>query len=489
MLKCLKAARSLHMTHTLSLNSLCRLHTNLAEVDIQKIDEVAKNLPLIADLNRANVFIDCLTKEGQHAVVVAEAAPETAPSVYERPVAGKFVYEAFEPAVFYTLQNGKPMSLNRALTQEGKTVEQSVVPIKGFNNRVIATLIMEKDISEVVERQEKMKTLSNTNDTLSEILMEMTENASLIPEFIGEALFFIDPNLNILYFNSAAFNLVSEVCSSECKVGNQIIEYFPCLEELFYHPEKLFMHEVTILNKVFQVKKVSLKQENPTNGAFITFRDMTELRERERELVVKSVMIQEIHHRVKNNLQTIASLLRLQMRRGLPEESKAHFVESLNRILSIASVYEIILSNSSVDNVDILSLIEKIGNMLVYSSTDENKNISIEYSGTQLFTESDKAVSIALIINELIQNCMKHAFKGREEGKVHVSFQQNNCEIEVTIKDNGIGYSKEAKPSLGLDIVTMMVTHDLSGQFSIERTANGTMASARFPLERGGHRD
>ncbi len=119
------------------------------------------------------------------------------------------------------------------------------------------------------------------------------------------------------------------------------------------------MHEVTILNKVFQVKKVSLKQENPTNGAFITFRDMTELRERERELVVKSVMIQEIHHRVKNNLQTIASLLRLQMRRGLPEESKGHFVESLNRILSIASVYEIILSNSSVDNVDILSLIEK----------------------------------------------------------------------------------------------------------------------------------
>ncbi len=65
------------------------------------------------------------------------------------------MYEAFEPAVFYTLQNGKLMSLNRALTQEGKTVEQSVVPIKGFNNRVIATLIMEKDISEVVERQEK----------------------------------------------------------------------------------------------------------------------------------------------------------------------------------------------------------------------------------------------------------------------------------------------------------------------------------------------
>ncbi|TYR78918.1 histidine kinase [Priestia megaterium] len=475
------------MTRTISLDALCRLHTNLAKEDIGKIEEIASNLRLTADLNRANVFIDCLTNEGKHAIVVAEAIPQTSTSVYENPVVGKFVYEAFEPAVFFTLRTGKQMFLNRALTQEGKTVEQSVVPIKGANNRVIAALIMEKDISESVRNQERMKTLSKTTETLSEILIGIAEKRSIIPEIMGEALFFINPELNIVYFNLTAFNLVSEVCASECIVGTSITDYFPCLEHIFDHPDKLFMEELTIANKVFQVKKVSLDEYDQTSGALITFRDMTELREKERELVVKSVMIHEIHHRVKNNLQTVASLLRLQMRRGVSKESKVHFLESLNRILSIASVYEIILSSSSVDDVEVLSLIEKIGNILVYSPDHEDKDITIEYTGTKLLIPSDKAVSMALVINELIQNCVKHAFRGREKGKIHVTFEQNGQEIAVQIKDNGVGYSEEAKPSLGLDIVKRMITHDLSGEFVIKCSEKGTVASVRFPLERRGY--
>lgn len=475
------------MTNTKSIDLLCRLHTNLVEEDIQKLEEVARNLCLIADLNRANVFIDCPTKEGKHAVVVAEAVPETAGSVYKKPVVGKFVYEAFEPAVFFTLRTGKQMFLNRALTQEGKTVEQSVVPIRGLGNRVIATLIMEKDISETIQCQAEMKALSETTETLSEILIGMTEHSPIIPEFIEEALFFIDPQLNILYFNPAAVNLVSEVCASECKVATPIVQYFPCLQDIFHDSEQLLMKEVNILNKIFQVKKVSLDQHEKTNGIFVIFRDITELREKERELVVKSVMIREIHHRVKNNLQTVASLLRLQMRRGIPEESKVYFLESLNRILSIASVYEIILSNSSVDDIEILSLIEKIGNMLVDSEHHEHTNITIEYEGPKFLIPSNTAVSIALVINELIQNCVKHAFRGRKEGKIYVSFQQNGHEIEVLVEDNGVGYSDQAKPSLGLEIVKMMIEHDLAGQFTIQCNQKGTAAVVRFPLEKGGY--
>src|SRR5690606_3773130 len=136
---------------------------------------------------------------------------------------------------------------------------------------------------------------------------------------------------------------------------------------------ELLVKELKMMKKVFRVKKISLQVEGKSNGTFIILKDLTELREKEREIAVKSVAIREIHHRVKNNLQTVASLLRLQMRRGVPEESKVHFVESLNRISSIASVYEIILSSSGVDEVDIYSLIEKIGNMLVYEAKHEQK--------------------------------------------------------------------------------------------------------------------
>jgi two-component system, sensor histidine kinase PdtaS len=467
-----------------TVEDLCRLHTNLSGEDVQRIKEISVQLPLIADLNKANVFVDCPTKEGRHAIVVAEAIPTTAKSVYKKPVVGKFAYEAFEPSVFYTLRTGKPMFLNRALTQEGKTVDQSVVPIKGIQNKVIGTLIMEKDISDQLQRQQKMEALSEATETLSEILIGMTENRPIIPEVIEDSLFFIDHDGKILYKNPAATSLVEEIGVKDCSEGKLLTNYFPSLAGVLQDPEELLVKEIRIYQKIFQVKKIKLGQHEKTNGTFIILKNVTELREKERELIVKSVAIREIHHRVKNNLQTVASLLRLQMRRGLPEESKVHFVESLNRITSIASVYEIILSNESVDEIDIYSLIEKIGNMLVYEAEHENKRIQIDYSGERLTIPSNKAVSLALVVNELIQNCVKHAFDSRMEGKIEVYFQKNNQQITVEVIDNGAGYSPNAKSSLGLDIVKMMIEHDLSGEFIIGPAESGTIAKVTFPMER-----
>jgi two-component system, sensor histidine kinase PdtaS len=464
--------------------SLCKLHTDLTDGEIQTINGVVQNLSLIADLNQANVFIDCPTREKKHAIVVAEASPSTAKSVYRNPVVGKFAYETFEPGVFYSLRTGKPIFLNHALTQEGKKVEQSVVPIQGDHHRVIGTLIMEKDISDKLQSQDKLKALTEANETLSELLLGMAENSPFIPEVIEESLFIIDSELQIQYANPSAMNLLLEMCSQEYKNGTSFMECFPHLQEVCLLPDELVIKEVTIKNKVFQMKKISLIKNDKNSGSFIIFRDLTELREKERELTVKTVAIREIHHRVKNNLQTVASLLRLQMRRGIPEESKVHFVESLNRILSIASVYEIILSNSSIDDVEVFSLIEKIGNMLVLNDEHDSKNITIEYSGPKLLVKSNIAVSVALVINELIQNCVKHAFNGRTKGRIMVTIQDLSPFIKVQVQDNGIGCSPAMQPSLGLDIVKMMIEHDLSGQFNIIGTSNGTTATVEFPLER-----
>ncbi|MEB2494180.1 sensor histidine kinase [Peribacillus frigoritolerans] len=457
------------MERTMTVRDLCALHTHLLDSDIQILENLSTNLPLIADLNKANLFIDCPVREGKHAIVVAEACGHSVKSVYDHPVVGKFAYEAFEPAVFYVLRTGKDMFVNRALTQEGAMVQQSVVPIKGECNRVIAVLIMEKVIHEEPEPFNQFDRQDQQN--------------SLVPEFIEESIFLINNQNRLVYTNPAAINLVSEICLTDCVLGESIFDYFPGFADVLASKEDILMKEMSIGKKIIQLKKFHLGNKN-SNETFIIIRDLTELRDKERELISKSVAIREIHHRVKNNLQTVASLLRLQMRLGAPEESKPHLLVSLNRVLSISSVYEIILASSQVDHVDLLELIRKIGDMIVHTEGQARQCASIEYRGELHSIDSDIGISVALVVNELIHNCVKHAFKEGTEGNITVSLQKDGPELELQVRDNGIGYSPAVKPSLGLDIIRMTVENDLDGEFSIQRIKEGTLASVRFPYKR-----
>ncbi|WP_454861874.1 histidine kinase N-terminal domain-containing protein [Peribacillus frigoritolerans] len=457
------------MERTMTVRDLCALHTHLLNNDIQILENLSTNLPLIADLNKANVFIDCPVREGKHAIVVAEACGHSVKSVYDHPVVGKFAYEAFEPAVFYVLRTGKDMFVNRALTQEGAMVQQSVVPIKGECNRVIAVLIMEKVIHEERESFNQFDRQDQQN--------------SLVPEFIEESIFLINNQNRLVYTNPAAINLVSEICLTDCVLGESIFDYFPGFADVLASKEDILMKEMNIGKKIIQLKKFHLGNKN-SNETFIIIRDLTELRDKERELISKSVAIREIHHRVKNNLQTVASLLRLQMRLGAPEESKPHLLVSLNRVLSISSVYEIILASSQVDHVDLLELIRKIGDMIVHTEGQARQCVSIEYRGELHSIDSDIGISVALVVNELIHNCVKHAFKEETEGNITVSLQKDGPELELQVRDDGIGYSPAVKPSLGLDIIRMTVENDLDGEFSIQRIKEGTLASVRFPYMR-----
>ncbi|TKH07569.1 histidine kinase [Peribacillus simplex] len=458
------------MERTMTVRDLCELHTHLLDSDIHILENLSTNLSLIANLNKANVFIDCPVREGKHAIVVAEACGHSVNSVYDHPVVGKFAYEAFEPAVFYVLRTGKDMFVNRALTQEGAMVQQSVVPIKGECNRVIAVLIMEKLIDEEPETSNQFDRQDQQN--------------SLVPEFIEESIFLINNQNRLVYTNPSAINLVSEICMTECVLGESIFEYFPDFADVLASKEDILMKEMNIGKKIFQIKKFHLGNKN-SNETFIIIRDLTELRDKERELISKSVAIREIHHRVKNNLQTVASLLRLQMRIGAPEEIKPHLLVSLNRVLSISSVYEIILASSEVDHVDLLELIRKIGDMIVHTENHARQSLSIEYSGGGFHSiDSDIGISVALVVNELIHNCVKHAFKEGMEGKITVCLQKDDPELEIQVKDDGIGYSPAMKPSLGLDIIRMTVENDLDGEFSIHRIKEGTLASVRFPYKR-----
>ena len=183
--------------------------------------------------------------------------------------------------------------------------------------------------------------------------------------------------------------------------------------------------EISVGSSVLSTKRVQL--DVPGMDFAVILRDITLQKEQEKALILKSVAIKEMHHRVKNNLQTIASLLRLQMRRTDGEETRQVLAEkSMNRILSIASTHQL-LAQSGIDEVMIGEVIQNItSNALRYYSASRF-HVTTSVDGDAFQVSSDVATSVALIINELVENAMKYAFQDGDSGLIRIIVSKGSC--------------------------------------------------------------
>lgn len=464
---------------------LCRQHTSLNGSDIYKIQQVAQQLELVANLSETNVFIDCRIKGTNNSVVVAEASPSSGKTLYNDPYVGTIIYEAFEPSVFFSFRTGKNIRFNHAVTQKGQLVKQSVVPIKNDAGNVIALLIKEEEIQETTPSVQQIRSLSPAPEVMWELFFGLSKDRPNVSQIMREHFILVDAFMRAVYLNPSAQNFIMELYNISRTEGEQITDLLPFVRTLIESEMDLVIEEIRINKHFLEVKKVSIYKEDERTGMLILIRDITDLRTKERELVVKSVAIREVHHRVKNNLQTVASLLRLQIRNGVSDESKVHLTDSLNRVLSIATVYELILSNEDVDKekVDIVSLSKKIGTNLIQHCEHTELSIVMKYEGSSIWSDSKKAVSISLVVNELVQNSIKHAFLCRKEGEISVIFEQKMNDILLIVEDNGSGMKRDAVPSLGLEIVRMLIEHDLSGSYQIKSSEKGIRNIVIFPLD------
>lgn len=345
--------------------------TSLSNEQYEIIVDMAKNLQIIADLSQADIFINCLLKEQNASLVVAEAKPTTIASLYKKSMLWLIAYEEMEPGVLFSLKTGKPIFGSRGITEERGIMQQDIVPIKDSQGDTIAVLIKEKDISQEV-RNEK----------------------------------------NIEHFMQAT--------NSEDK------------------------------QRVFQ-----------------------------------AIVVREMHHRVKNNLQVISSLLRLQMLRTQSEEVAEVFHDSISRISSMALVHDY-LAQRGIEEADIKLLIQQIATLLISSSVIPGQHITVSVEGESVFCPSDKATAIVLIVNELVQNSIKHAFPSQNVGKIDINLRRRKQMVTITVTDDGCGmgdsFSIGDISSLGFQLVNMLVEESMQGVLSFPLCDKGTKVSVTFPI-------
>ncbi|MPQ30874.1 histidine kinase [Clostridium estertheticum] len=457
-----------------NIYNLCKIHTNLDEDDICKIQQMSlcvKNLAVIAN---ADIFIDCPTRDADEAIVVAQAKSSCRPSLYKNSVVGELALRNNEPAVLRTLDIGIASKDLKAVTQEHINVRQTVSPIDN-KGKIIGVLIVEKDITEKINKNKHMQMMEQGYEQLANTLVSLTENENNIAYHLDEAVIIFDEEGVVRFNNPIADFLYKKLGYKDKLLGmdydNLALDDTNFMEVM--SAPKSNECEVHLGKLYYNVKRIILTGKNSKLVTMI--RDITMMKDKEKELILKSVAIKEIHHRVKNNLQTIASLLRLQARRSDNQQTKDALNESMNRILSMAATHEL-LSKEGLDEVSIQEVITNIRNNAVRYFNVTDKNIEVNVIGDNFKVSSDKATSIALIVNELLQNSMQYAFINKPCGNIDLIIETSKIYSTIVVVDNGTGFdiNNVRKNSLGLSIVNSLVQDKLDGNINIASNSEGT---------------
>jgi two-component sensor histidine kinase len=234
---------------------------------------------------------------------------------------------------------------------------------------------------------------------------------------------------------------------------------------------------------VIDLLAIPLTESEIRIGAVVLVHNVTELRRRDRALVSKDATIREIHHRVKNNLQAVSALLRLQSRRTEDGLARSAIEEAIRRIASIAHVHET-LSTSSQDSVQFDEVVVKLLNSALELSPRPTE-IKLNKSGDFGLVPSLIATPLALVLTELIQNALEHGLN--EQGsKLEVQVIRRENRFKISVVDDGAGLSKDfdlaKSSSLGLEIVKTLTDNELSGEIRFNRLSPGTEAQIEFQL-------
>ena len=464
------------------LRTICKQYTKLSKKNIEKLEKISEGLPVLSKLLKADVFIDCMTESRDTAIVVAEANPRTGSS-YTQSVVGKYAYRRNEPAVLRTLETGHPSRDYKALTQENKIVTQNVVPIKSDEDDkvIIAVLIVEEGVNEESLNKE-LSFLNNATDDILISSVEMSRERRII-DYINDGIIIFNEEGVCIYANSRAKYIYRKIGYKDFVLGekfdNIVIDNVEFEDVLSGKMNK--KTDISISNMVLSMEYFLIKETENIKNIVLFIKDITEIKVKEKELVLKSVVIKEIHHRVKNNLQTIASLLRIQARKTDDKAVKAAFSDSINRILSISVTHELLAQNG-LDELEIKEVINKILKNSLRENLDGRVKLKIDVTGDNFEISSDKATTIALIVNELVENCIKHAFKGKDNGRITVKVKRGEMKSYISISDDGIGMNEKDfdKGSIGLQIVKSLVKEKLYGDLDVKTGDKGTEISFGF---------
>ncbi len=481
----------------------------LTEDDIEFLHRVEQGMAIVADVSRSDVLLYSLLSS-RRAVVVAQAAPHSIHPIYLRRIVGRQVTPREEPHVFRSLLKSRRARGDLGLIANGAPIVQEVLPVSNEQSRAIGALSFETNLLEHERHRRRGKAFQVAVRQLREMARRgaLSRAAALSPFDEHNGVLLVDAQQHVIYASDIATSLYRHLGHLENLVGRRLSGISPADSELVgraiedgcWAEEEIQDHDRIWVRKAlvlfsrqvhplpfFSIRRVLgvVDREPRLVGVLLMVHDATEARRKERELKVKSAMIQEIHHRVKNNLQIIAALLRIQSRRSFHEETRQALQEAVQRVLSVAVVHEF-LSEADARIINVRELAQRIITQTQQGVLGPEQHIRLRLEGASLYLPAQQATTCAIIVNELIQNAVEHAFGEADQGTVTILLAEEDNFVQISIVDDGHGlpegFSVDGAESLGLQIVRTLVQDDLKGEIQL-RNGGGTKATIRFPRQ------
>jgi two-component sensor histidine kinase len=450
---------------------------------------------LLADLSFADLLLFVRVASGRFAVV-AQIRPTTGPTAYLDDLVGLTVSTADRPQLLQA-------TLDERIVREGDPVWVSGVPVR----EEAIPVLHDGSVVAVVARDTNLATARTPSRLEIAYLRSATDLAQMLADGswpdagagdgaaaqrVGDGLVRLDADGTVTFASPNALSAYRRLGHRGDLEGMRLDEVTAALVPrgagVDYPVQRVAAGRITRTGEVeardatVRLRAIPLCPGGPHIGALVLVHDVTELRRRERQLLGKDATIREIHHRVKNNLQTVAALLRLQARRTALPEARAALEESVRRVSSIAVVHET-LSGTLDETVEFDQIADHVAGMVL--DVAAVAGVRLRRVGSFGVLPSEVATPLAMVLTELLQNAVEHGLDAAagQEGSVEVVVEHGEGEtLRMQVRDDGRGlppgFSMDASDRLGLQIVRTLVETELGGQLELAPAhPRGTVAT------------
>ncbi len=448
-----------------SFSELVRTYTDLDAADVAWLQLLQADWQIIADLSFADLVLWLPDRDGAGYWAVGQMRPTTGPTAYVDDVIGSYVEKGRRPLLDAAHTDGRVARDGDPEWRDEVPVRIEAIPVVRAG-RVIGVIGRHTNLLGVRTPSRLELSYLQTAADLTQMIAtgdfpaagQRSDHAD--SPRVGDGFLRVDVGGRVVYASPNAQSVFRRLGLSGDLAGLLLPDLVRDLVSTRRRPDEetlsavlggrahrdveIGTEEVSLI-----VRSIPLRTEGSHIGGLILVRDVTDLRRRDRELVTKDATIREIHHRVKNNLQTVAALLRLQARRVDNEQAKSALEEAVRRVGSIAIVHET-LSQAVEETVDFDEIADRLGRMVIEVSAITGR-VRTRRVGAFGILPSESANALAMVLTELLQNAVEHGYVDADPdavGEVLLTVERRDGRLHVTVDDDGHGLPA-GSPSTG----------------------------------------